>query len=76
MNLPFSPYWVLARCNGRLLCVKIEIGMVDLWAWHLHARYTYARARIICMLYIERVAWLLQSIRDTRAYVQLNLKVG
>ena len=29
--------------TGRLPCVKIEIGDVDLRAWCLHVRYVYAR---------------------------------
>ena len=31
---------------------------------------------LICILYIEHIAWLLQNTRDTKAYVQLSLKVG
>ena len=45
INLHFSPYWALAWCTGHLLCVKIEIGGVDLWAWYLHARYACACTR-------------------------------
>ena len=72
----FSPYWVLAQCTGHLQCVKIEIGGVDLWAWRLHARYACTHVRI-CRLYIEHDAWLFrQSTRDTRAYIQLSLRVG